>query len=404
MTKKLGQLIDINHDLISSIDYLKLNNRQLICSGSYDKTVKIVQWTFSFVKFSQYHYHNDNSNIICSSAADNTVYFWDFENDTLLKKMSSSSPFYDIIFSSFSGGRYSFFGSFNKKINLADMDTFKLIYIFKGHEGRVLCLDILPLQNNNYNDEHNIIGVIGGNGYTFCSGSDDKTIRIWDIEKASQLSVLEDSSPIFSVKYGSSKFNIVGGANTILSGSSNKKVCLWDIRSGKLIEEFNGHEDSVNCVDYSSFVVNNLEVGDSNVICPGSCDSTIRFWDIRSKKGELAILKSVDRSEKKIIASVSRDNLFRSTYFQKIIFEKRFRAYCCYQDRLNMLKNLHSPQSTTLTKIKKNFFMSQFKNFCQNDRISKFVTKEGSQQYFFGVVYFFLRSCQNSIFFLVQYE
>ncbi|ETO13773.1 hypothetical protein RFI_23595 [Reticulomyxa filosa] len=308
---KKQYMVDLHHDLISSIDYLKLNNRQLICSGSYDKTVKVFDLKankkirsfnghldfVNCVKFSPYHYHNDNRNIICSSAADNTVYFWDFENDTLLKKMSSSSPFYDIIFSSFSGGRYSFFGSFNKKINLADMDTFKLIYIFKGHEGRVLCLDILPLQNNNYNDEHNIIGVIGGNGYTFCSGSDDKTIRIWDIEKASQLSVLEDSSPIFSVKYGSSKFNIVGGANTILSGSSNKKVCLWDIRSGKLIEEFNGHEDSVNCVDYSSFVVNNLEVGDSNVICSGSCDSTIRFWDIRSKKGELAILKSVDGSE-----------------------------------------------------------------------------------------------------------
>ncbi|ETO04835.1 hypothetical protein RFI_32559, partial [Reticulomyxa filosa] len=32
-------------------------------------------------------------------------------------------------------------------------------------------------------------------------------------------------------------------------------------------------------------------IGNSNVICSGSLDNTIRFWDIRSNKNELYLIK-----------------------------------------------------------------------------------------------------------------
>ncbi|ETO35952.1 hypothetical protein RFI_01110 [Reticulomyxa filosa] len=41
---------------------------------------------------------------------------------------------------------------------------------------------------------------------------------------------------------------------------------------------------------YSPFVINN-SIGNSNVICSGSCDNTISFWDIRSNKNELYMIK-----------------------------------------------------------------------------------------------------------------
>ncbi|ETO11500.1 hypothetical protein RFI_25876, partial [Reticulomyxa filosa] len=37
--------------------------------------------------------------------------------------------------------------------------------------------------------------------------------------------------------------------------------------------------------------------GNSNVICSGSDDSTIRFWDIRSNKKELYVIKGDDEEE-----------------------------------------------------------------------------------------------------------
>ncbi|ETO02539.1 WD-40 repeat family protein [Reticulomyxa filosa] len=53
----------------------------------------------------------------------------------------------------------------------------------------------------------------------------------------------------------------------------------------------------VRAVEYSPFVIKNIDeiVGDnSNVICSGSLDSTIRFWDIRANKKQLHKIKKED--------------------------------------------------------------------------------------------------------------
>ncbi|ETO16607.1 hypothetical protein RFI_20732, partial [Reticulomyxa filosa] len=63
-----------------------------------------------------------------------------------------------------------------------------------------------------------------------------------------------------------------------------------DIRSGQQIQVFNGHNHWVYAVEYSPFVIKN-SIDNSNVICSGSIDNTIRFWDIRSNKNELYIIK-----------------------------------------------------------------------------------------------------------------
>ncbi|ETO03620.1 hypothetical protein RFI_33782, partial [Reticulomyxa filosa] len=69
-----------------------------------------------------------------------------------------------------------------------------------------------------------------------------------------------------------------------------------DIRSDEQIQVFNGHKNIVSCVEYSSFTVNNIEIGGkSNVICSGSWDNTIRFWDIRSNKKELYVINEKHR-------------------------------------------------------------------------------------------------------------
>ncbi|ETO00046.1 hypothetical protein RFI_37413, partial [Reticulomyxa filosa] len=128
------------------------------------------------------------------------------------------------------------------------------------------------------------------NGYTICSGSFDETIRIWDVETAKQLNMFErHKNWIRSVKYGSNEFS-----NTILSVAHDKSVRLWDTRSSQQIGVFNGHEGHVYAADYSPFVMKNSNkviCSNSDVICSVSYDKTIRFWDIRSNKNELYIMK-----------------------------------------------------------------------------------------------------------------
>ncbi|ETO02692.1 hypothetical protein RFI_34721, partial [Reticulomyxa filosa] len=57
--------------------------------------------------------------------------------------------------------------------------------------------------------------------------------------------------------------------------------------------------DQVFAVEYSPFVIND-SIGNSNVICSGSCDNTIRFWDIRSNKNELYMIKGDEEEDKGI--------------------------------------------------------------------------------------------------------
>ncbi|ETO10521.1 WD-40 repeat protein [Reticulomyxa filosa] len=291
-----------------SIDYSTFDGNQLICSGSEDCTVRVwdvenVKQINSFeghtkpvycVKFSPYHYYNKRRNVVCSSSDDNTIRFWDIKNTQLQTLNKHTSYICGLEFSSFNGGQYLCSGSNDKTVRLWDVETFELLHVFNGHENGIWCVDVSPLQSNSNDDNRksNSIGVIGGNGYTICSGSFDNTIRTWDIETTKQLIAFEGHEDgIRSVKYGSNELGIYGGANTILSGSDDKSVRLWDIRSGQQIQMFNGHTDDVRTVEYSPFAINNSEIGgNSAVICSGSWDNSIRFWDIRSNKKELTVI------------------------------------------------------------------------------------------------------------------
>ncbi|ETO35741.1 WD-40 repeat protein, partial [Reticulomyxa filosa] len=143
--------------------------------------------------------------------------------------------------------------------------------------------------DDNNNNKMNNIGVIGGNGYTICSGSMDNTIRIWDIETTKQFNMFKGHAGyVISVKYGSNEL-----LNTILSGSFDKSVRLWDIRSGEQIQVFNGHtneydntirdekeDDGISCL---KFIVlkrkrrQRISNNDLNLCC-GSKNGPIRIW------------------------------------------------------------------------------------------------------------------------------
>ncbi|ETO07644.1 WD-40 repeat protein [Reticulomyxa filosa] len=293
---------------VNSIDYSTFDDNQFICSGSEDSTIRV--WdietyrqvrlfnqssSVNCVRFSPYHYYNNHRrNVICFSSDDKAIHFYDIKDNRQFQIFNGhTNSVFDIEFSPFNGGRYLCSGSRDNTICLWDVETSESLCTFNGHGNWVWCVDFSSLQSNNKNNS------ISGSGYTICSGSSDSTIRIWDIETTKQLLVLNGHKySVWCIKYGSNELGNSGGANTILSGSMDRSIRLWDIRSGQQIQIFSEHKGYIYAVEYSPFIVKNIEIGGcSNVICSGSTDNTIRFWDIRSNKNELYLIKASNQEE-----------------------------------------------------------------------------------------------------------
>ncbi|ETO08715.1 WD-40 repeat-containing protein [Reticulomyxa filosa] len=84
------------------------------------------------------------------------------------------------------------------------------------------------------------------------------------------------TSYLYSIDYSS-----FDNSQFICSGSDDKTVCVWDVENHKCIRSFNGHSGAVHCVEFSSYYYHNHH---RNVVCSASYDKTIRFWDIKDNQ------------------------------------------------------------------------------------------------------------------------
>jgi len=141
-------------------------------------------------------------------------------------------------------------------------------------------------------------------GRYIASGSDDRTIRLWDIETGGEVRRFEGHTD----KVTSVCFSPDG--RYIASGSWDDTVSLLDIETGREVRRFKGHTDySVESVCFSP---------DGRYIASGSEDRTIRLWDVRTGRkvrrfeGYTGSVTSVCFSpDGRYIASESRDRTIR---------------------------------------------------------------------------------------------
>jgi WD40 repeat protein/energy-coupling factor transporter ATP-binding protein EcfA2 len=102
------------------------------------------------------------------------------------------------------------------------------------------------------------------------SGSDDKTIKVWNARTGELLNTLEGHhGEVSSVAWDHTSSKIV-------SGSYDHTVGIWDAETGDLLHALKGHSGKVSSVSWNH---------DSSKIVSGSLDKTIKIWD--AGNGEL---------------------------------------------------------------------------------------------------------------------
>ncbi|KZS89491.1 hypothetical protein SISNIDRAFT_398115, partial [Sistotremastrum niveocremeum HHB9708] len=96
------------------------------------------------------------------------------------------------------------------------------------------------------------------------SGSDDKTVRIWDAATGAEVHKMEGhTSSVYSVAFSPNGTHVV-------SGSYDKTVRIWDAATGAEVHQMKGHTSDVRSVAFSP---------DGTHVVSGSDDKTVRLWD-----------------------------------------------------------------------------------------------------------------------------
>lgn len=109
----------------------------------------------------------------------------------------------------------------------------------------------------------------------FVTGSADRTIKVWDLAKAS------------AGAEKALKLTLTGHINCIrglavsprhpylFSAAEDKKVMCWDLEYNRVVRHYHGHLSGVHCLSLHPTL---------DVLVTGGRDSVARVWDMRTKK------------------------------------------------------------------------------------------------------------------------
>lgn len=105
----------------------------------------------------------------------------------------------------------------------------------------------------------------GSLGAFVATASDDKTLRLWDVNTGDALVEFRGHSNfVFCAKFNPQSSNL------LVSGSFDETVKLWDVRTGDCVSTLPAHSDPVTAVDFNR---------DGTCIVSGSHDGLVRIWD-----------------------------------------------------------------------------------------------------------------------------
>jgi mono/diheme cytochrome c family protein len=152
-----------------------------------------------------------------------------------------------IVFSA--DGRRALSGSEDRTLRLWDVATGTGLQRFAGHTDEVLCVALAP------------------DGRYAISGGRDKTVRLWDISSGTEWRCLRGhTDQVTSVAF-------CPDGRGVVSGSVDHTIRIWSVENGQQLRQLNGHTQQVRALAVAA---------DGQHLLSGSFDGTVRWWDLET--------------------------------------------------------------------------------------------------------------------------
>lgn len=147
-------------------------------------------------------------------------------------------------------------GSQDRTIKMWEAQTGRLLLTLEGHTMIVMSVAFSP------------------NGRRLASGSQDHSIRIWDAQTGKCISTLSGhTGHVNSLRFSPDSRRLV-------SGSRDRTICVWDAQTGSCLASLAGHSLGVNEAHFSP---------DGRRIVSASSDKTIGVWNARTGERLLSL-------------------------------------------------------------------------------------------------------------------
>ncbi|MGD8752670.1 MAG: DUF4062 domain-containing protein, partial [Anaerolineales bacterium] len=125
-----------------------------------------------------------------------------------------------------------------------------------------------------HNDWINAIAITP-DGQFLLSACEDKTVKIWDLDRGEELLTLKGhDDEVLDVA-------ITSDGRQVISASSDETIKIWDFYSGSEIRTLSGHENKTLAIALTP---------DNQRLISASADKTLRIWDLKSGK-TLSVLR-----------------------------------------------------------------------------------------------------------------
>lgn len=134
-----------------------------------------------------------------------------------------------------------------------------------------------------------------GDGKFAVTGSNDKTVRVWDLAEKSQVCYFNGHTGCVK------SVAITSDDKYAISGSTDKTVRIWDLTEKKQMDVLDSHK---SCVNFVSITIDNQ--------CFSLSATELILWDLKQKN----ILKQIPLQK---IHTVSKDNTYCITSYNKYL-------------------------------------------------------------------------------------